>query len=64
MQRRALTLLASGSLWAAVAQVDMEGARRKCVQYGMLLFALQLAVLVYFQFYAGIAVVTEDAFTA
>lgn len=60
--RRALTLLASASLWVAVAQVELEAARRKCVQYGMLMFVAQLAVLVYFQHFSGSAVVTDEAF--
>ena len=38
MQKRALTSLASGALWAAVAQTDYEANKRKMVQYGMLTF--------------------------
>jgi len=62
-QRRALALLASGSLWVAVAQVDLIAARRKCIQYGILMFMMQLAVLVYYQHFSGRLVVTEEAFT-
>ena len=60
--RRALTLLASGSIWAAVAQVEIEAARRKCVQYGILMFIFQLAVLGYYQFGLGNPAITEEAF--
>lgn len=61
MQKYALTAFASGAIWAAVAQTEFEACRRKMVQYGMLTFVFQMAVLFYYQ---GAAVVADDAFSA
>jgi len=39
-------VLANGSLWVAIAQMSLEGAQRKCLQYGIGTFILQIVMQV------------------